>query len=131
VTVETDPRARARAYLAAIVDNPEAKPADRLRAAEAILRDDAPRGVGLQAARDMSDAELEAAARGEGGTPPERGPAAGVTETGPIRASRNDPRKNPLALQPTVARNVKGGPKKGPSGPESRPPAVADVDPLS
>ena len=151
---EIDPKAAAAAYLATIVNNPDARPTDRLRAAEAILRNDSPKSTGRRAARTMSDADLEATARGEGGTPPKRGPVAGVTETGPIRegetlldggrVTRVTPRRtNPLTLQPTVEGPKQRGPKHGTPAaglpaPGSAPRRVdlvrgasEDVDPLS
>jgi len=85
------PRTAAQAYLAAIVADPRSKPALRLRAAEALLRNDDIIQSAGRAAREINDAELEAIAKGEGGTPPKRGPVAGVPRTGPIHASGDTP----------------------------------------
>jgi len=131
-------RTAARAYLAAIVDDPRARPADRLRAAEALLRSDDIMPVGGRVARLMTDAELEAIARGEGGTPPERGPVSGVPETGPIREREDNPTcigTVPERTLPTPARRgrPKRGPQSGTPGPVLVPAATSgdDVDPLS
>lgn len=140
----SDPKAIAAAYLAGIVADPTATPSARLRAAEAILRNDSPKPTAGRATRAMTDAELEAAARGEGGTPPEKGPATGVTKTGPIREGTINPTtplpvpggRTPqaLSLQPSVEGPRRRGPKRGTPG--SGPIAGGaesgeDVDPLS
>lgn len=143
-----DPVARARAYLAGVLDNPNAKPADKLRAAEAILREGVTLPAGRGVARGMSDAELEAAARGEGGTPPERGPVTGLPQTGPIREGTEQPGSNPTAARPTdlqlpptpgaISRRARRGPRGGtpagvtPAGGLARAARSGeDVDPLS
>lgn len=131
-----DPMARARAYLAGVLDNPNAKPADKLRAAEAILREGVQSPTGRGVARGMSDAELEAAARGEGGTPPERGPVTGLPQTGPIREDANDLQKPPA---PAAIKNrgrrgpVAGTPTRVTPAAGVAPAARSgeDVDPLS
>jgi hypothetical protein len=140
MTASNDPRAAAIAYLAGILADPKAKASDRQRAAEAILRADPAQGTGRKAsAQGLTDAELEAAARGEGGRPPEKGPVDGTPKTGPIREGANNqgPISTPLATSqgPTAAGrgapppglgllnsiSGKGGPKLGPIAPESRP----------
>lgn len=124
------PEADARAYLAELVRDPEARPADRLRAAEAILRATpegrAPQGLG----RDLDDAALLALARGEGGRPPLMGPAMGVTETGPIHAVAEGAPKSGTPF-PSA-----GGPRpaileNGPPAPVPFPDADEIGDPIS
>jgi hypothetical protein len=51
-----------------VLDAPDAKPADRLRAAEVVARLEATR-TGRIALHELGDLELLAIARGEGGTP--------------------------------------------------------------
>lgn len=66
------------AFLRNLMDDNTATVANRIRAAEAIVRGD--KGGASGAGDDlhaMSDAELLAAARGEGGIPPREGPNGG------------------------------------------------------
>lgn len=136
---EASPKARALAYLQTVLDDPGALRSDRQRAAEAILRAEPQALKGLRGATAaLTDAELEAAARGEGGTPPERGPATGVTETGPIRErssifgaptpfpQRDPPGRLRQGAPPPGLREkgpIAGGPRPG--TPPPGPPAAA------
>ena len=64
----------------------DARPSDRVRAAEAILRLAQGNGPGASDLIELSDDALLLIARGEGGTPPERGPTVPALETVPSHA---------------------------------------------
>ena len=66
---------------------PSAKPSDRVRAAEAILRLARGDGPGAGELAELTDDALLLIARGhEGGTPPKRGPTVPALETVPSHA---------------------------------------------
>jgi hypothetical protein len=66
------------AFLRGIMDDDQARKADRIKAAEAILRADSAAPSAPGALHDLDDGELLARARGveEGGIPPREGPKA-------------------------------------------------------
>jgi hypothetical protein len=64
----------------------DVRPSDRVRAAEAILRLAQGNGPGASDLIELSDDALLLIARGEGGTPPERGPTVPALETVPSDA---------------------------------------------
>jgi hypothetical protein len=64
----------------------DARPSDRVRAAEAILRLAQGNGPGASDLIELSDDALLLIARGEGGTPREMGPTVPALETVPSRA---------------------------------------------
>jgi AT hook motif len=132
--VSSDLRQAAIDALGDVLRAPDAKPADRLRAAEAILRSassgDLP-GAGLDALTD--DALLLIARGEEGGTPPERGPSAPRAAAVPSHAPAEPPGlvrpANPLLRRgpkedPQIATPPGEGPKEDPAKkrPRGRPP---------
>lgn len=64
----------------------DARPSDRVRAAEAILRLATGNGPGASELIELSDDALLLIARGEGGTPREMGPTVPALETVPSGA---------------------------------------------
>lgn len=94
--IPADIRARTIAALARVIDDRDASPTDISRAGEALAKLDASKDL-TDDVLELSDAALEAIARGEGGTPPERGPVTGVTGAGPIRAVERGSRGQPYS----------------------------------
>jgi hypothetical protein len=73
-----------------VLRNAGAKPADRLRAAEAILRAERDGLAAVGELNELSDQALLLIAH-EGGTPPKRGPAGTSAETVPSHAGKVPP----------------------------------------
>jgi hypothetical protein len=122
-----DLRTEAIEALGDVLRAPDAKPADRLRAAEAILRSassgDLP-GAGLDT---LTDEALLLIARGEeGGTPRERGPNAPRAAAVPSQADEERPPLPNLIVpsNPLLRRGPKEDPQIAtpPGGPKTDPP---------
>jgi hypothetical protein len=129
-------REEAIGFLRSIMDDDTARKADRIKAAEAILRADSATPSAPGALHDLDDGELLARARGEteGGSPPREGPKApGVAA---VPSNERDEHSlhapsNPLAApdhhvpretSPLLAR----GPKEDPPIRASRVPLTAE-----
>lgn len=136
-------RADAVAALGEVLRDPGAKPADRLRAAEAILRADRDGLAPTGDAYELADQALLAIAR-EGGTPPERGPAESRAAAVPSHAVGDLPPISLPALPPGLVLPanpfLQRGPKEDPSqraprgvpsamGPKEDPDQEGDPDP--
>lgn len=100
--------------LAQVLRAPDAKPADRLRAAEALLKYDTGAGERTPEADAMSDADLLRVAKGEGGTPPERGSQGGGAVSGPMLAQADSSPRLPKGNGGEGGTPEKGGPKEDP-----------------
>lgn len=119
---ESDKQLALRALREALADG-AAKPAERVRAAEALLRAEADSLALAADALDATDAELLAIARGqEGGTPPERGPTVPSAGAVPSSAVQVAPPANPPGLILPAKRDggnanpfLQRGPKEDPS----------------
>lgn len=128
-----DIRDRTMRALVRVIDDPGASPADIARAGQALAALDVMKGAGGDII-ELTDAQLEAIARGEGGAPPERGPATGVTATGPIHADE-DPLadwRSPIPTEPRAGTEKDGnggthfaGPSLG--GPANSPASPAKI----
>lgn len=123
----------------------DAKPADRVRAAQLMLEAESAERAGPGALHDASDDELLRIARGQGGSPPQMGPRDSDASPVPSHArevAHDDPRaifapanlsadRDPRPANPMMQR----GPKKDPSptappggpaeGPKKDPPPTA------
>lgn len=84
-------RAEAVRALGDVLRAPGAKPADRLRAAEAILRAERDGLAPTGELHELADQVLMAIARGEGGTPPEMGPTVPRAGAVPSHAGTDRP----------------------------------------
>lgn len=82
---ETDRQLALRVLRDTLRDS-RAKAAERVSAAKLLLEHDRAQGAGPGALHSMSAAELLSVARGEGGTPPEMGPAESPAVAVPSRA---------------------------------------------
>lgn len=112
--------------------DPDAKHADKVRAAQLLLEHEATGRKGAGALHDATDAELLAIARGaragEGGTPPERGPTglrtgavpSSSTEEAPGNSQGAEPEKDALGRVPAAF--LVRGPKKEPPNSPTPPP---------
>ena len=119
---ESDKQLALRALREALAA-PDARPAERVRAAEALLRAEADSLALAADVLDATDAELLAIARGEeGGTPPERGPTVPAAVAVPSSAVQVAPPANPPGLvlpadwkERTANPFLQRGPKEDPS----------------
>lgn len=112
---ESDKQLALRTLREALQD-PATRPADRLRAAEAILRADSAAPAATADTDALDDQALLLIARG-GGTPPEMGPAGTSAGAVPSRAPAH-----PISLEPDAPREtqpanpfLRRGPKEDPS----------------
>jgi hypothetical protein len=129
---DTATRDDALAALTDVLRAPDAKPADRLRAAEALLR---AHGEGLAPTGDayeLSDQDLMRLARGEeGGTPPEMGPAVPTAGAVPSHADaeqsptlpglRLPAKREEAAGDTSKAKGTQNGPAKSDPPPAGNP----------
>lgn len=126
--LEPDDKALALDALRTVLRDPKAKAADKLRAAESMLRYEQGAPVGDRALHERDDQELLALARGEGGAPPVEGPAAPRAVAVPSHPDRDPtgriPNSSPLAgpdhhvpretPSPMLKRDPAGDPKEDP-----------------
>lgn len=111
-------RADAVKALGAVLRDTSARPGDRLRAAEAILRADRDGVVDDSELLALSDRALLEIAQ-EGGTPPEMGPrdssAGAVPSHAHAQRSEIPPPGLALPANPFMRKRPKGDPKEDPS----------------
>lgn len=120
-------RAAAVAALGEVLQAPGAKPADRLRAAEAILRAERDGLAPTGELHELADQALVLIARGEGGTPPEMGPTVPGAGAVPSHA-HTDPAQ---PSEPPVDNSVDNSPPglRLPADGTRNGPAKSDVPP--
>lgn len=134
-----DDRQLALSALRDALRDSDAKPAERVRAAEALLRAQADNLAEAADMLDATDAELLAIARGEtGGTPPNRGPSdsrSAAVPSSAVQVPAEGPKTDPLKAPPpgplTATRNpflvrAQKGPKTDPAKGDT-PPAISGL----
>lgn len=110
---DTATREDALEALSEVLRAPDAKPADRLRAAEALLRAHSEGLAPTGDVHELSDLDLARIARGEGGTPPEMGPVVPSAGAVPSHADENHSPISPPGLR--LPQSATGeGPKTDP-----------------